>query len=549
MEGTLKILFVEDVINDAELIWHTIEKSGISFDKLLVDNKKDFLKGLKSYNPDIIISDYSLPQFDGMTALLLRNEHTPLIPFILVTGSINEEVAVECMKAGANDYVLKDNLSRLGPAVKNSIEKFKLLREKKDAEEELRKSEERFRHVSSTISDISYSCKTDPDGNYSIDWMTGATERITGYSIDEIKKAGCWRKLVVEEDMNLFKQHVIGLTPGSSGTCELRLKHRNRRIVWVNSLAECIREKDQPERLIIYGGLVDITQRKQADEALKESEQKYRHIFENIQDVYYETSIDGTILNLSPSISLMSKGQYNQSDLVGKSMYEFYSDPEERQLIVAALKEKGRVPDFEIRLKNRDGSSVPCSISAKISFNAQGHPEKIIGSMRDITLRKKNEEELMKAKEKAEESDRLKTAFLHNISHEIRTPMNAIVGFSALLGEPGIHTQTQQSYIETITQSSNHLLAIISDIIDISNIEANIIKTVKTTINVNKTLKSIYNQFLPKAGEKKIELVCKSELSDSDALILTDNTKLTQILLNLINNALKFTYEGSVNVN
>jgi CheY-like chemotaxis protein len=100
MDSTLKILFVEDVIRDAELNWREIEKNGIAFKKLLVDNRKDFLEGLESFKPDIIISDYSLPQFDGMQALLLRNEIAPQTPFIVVTGSVNEEVAVECMKAG-----------------------------------------------------------------------------------------------------------------------------------------------------------------------------------------------------------------------------------------------------------------------------------------------------------------------------------------------------------------------------------------------------------------------------------------------------------------
>jgi len=126
--------------------------------------------------------------------------------------------------------------------------------------------------------------------------------------------------------------------------------------------------------------------------------------------------------------------------------------------------------------------------------------------------------ELISALEKAEESDKLKTAFLHNISHEIRTPMNAIVGFSALLGEPGIDTDTQQSYIEMIMQGSNHLLSIISDIMDISNIEANLVKIAKNEISVNSTLKSLYNQFLPKANEKKIRFFSKNGLPDDEAL-------------------------------
>jgi CheY-like chemotaxis protein/nitrogen-specific signal transduction histidine kinase len=164
----------------------------------------------------------------------------------------------------------------------------------------------------------------------------------------------------------------------------------------------------------------------------------------------------------------------------------------------------------------------------------------------DITERKESEEELIRAKVKAEESDKLKTAFLHNISHEIRTPMNAIVGFSALLSEPDIDMHSRESYIEVIMQSSNHLLSIISDIVDISNIEANLIKTVKNDININMSIRSLVNQFVPEANKKGIDLAYESGLPDEDAQIVTDNIKLTQVLSNLLNNAIKFTKKGQV---
>lgn len=144
MAGKLKILFVEDVLSDAELMIHEIEKNKISFSKQITDNKEDYIEYLKDFQPDLIISDYSLPRFDGMAALLLRNEQSPLISFILVTGSVNEEVAVECMKVGADDYILKENLSRLGPSIINALKKAKLAKEKKSAEEELKKSELRL---------------------------------------------------------------------------------------------------------------------------------------------------------------------------------------------------------------------------------------------------------------------------------------------------------------------------------------------------------------------------------------------------------------------
>ncbi len=145
MKDSIRILFVEDVPADAEMIWREISKNNISFTRKLVDNQEDYLSELKSFEPELIISDYSLPQFDGLSALTLKNELAPSIPFILVTGSVNEEVAVEIMKSGADDYIIKQNLSRLGPAIKSALERRAVMLKKEVAEKELIESEERFK--------------------------------------------------------------------------------------------------------------------------------------------------------------------------------------------------------------------------------------------------------------------------------------------------------------------------------------------------------------------------------------------------------------------
>ncbi|MEI6049909.1 MAG: ATP-binding protein [Bacteroidota bacterium] len=416
--NTLKILFVEDVRNDAELIWHELEKNNITFTRKLVDKKDDYIHYLEKFNPDIIISDYFLPQFDGMSALLLRNEMTPLTPFIIVTGSINEEIAVECMKAGADDYVLKEKLSRLSTAVLNTINRTGLLREKKTAEDELRKSNLLFKKAQS-IAHI---------GSWELDLSTksirGSDEAVKIYGFD-------------------IQNNIIPL--------------------------DLVQKSVLPE---------------------------------------YRAMLNETLDNLL-----------------------YYNEPYEADFKII------RANDGAIRSIYSKAELIPVTDNNKVN---------VIGVIQDITDRKENEDELIMAKEKAEEGDRLKTAFLHNISHEIRTPMNAIIGFSALLEEPGVDEQIRKSYTEIIIQSSNHLLAIITDIVEISNIEANLIRIVKDEINLNSRFKTLYNQFIPKTIGKKLELTYETALSNSDALIITDGTKLFQILLNLINNAFKFTSKGQI---
>src|SRR4030043_2070604 len=134
----IKILIVEEIPSDAALIKYEIEKSGIQFNELIVETKEAYVKAIHDFKPDIILSDYSLPLFNGMQALLLRKELIPFIPFILVTGSLNEDIAVEVMKAGADDYIIKEHITRIGLAIKTALEKKEIILSKNEVEERLK---------------------------------------------------------------------------------------------------------------------------------------------------------------------------------------------------------------------------------------------------------------------------------------------------------------------------------------------------------------------------------------------------------------------------
>ena len=142
----------------------------------------------------------------------------------------------------------------------------------------------------------------------------------------------------------------------------------------------------RPEHFITH--IHDITERKRAEEALLESETKFRSIFENVQDVYFETTLDGKILEISPSIELLSKGQYTRGDVLGNSFVTFYYDPMARTAFLDSLKDHHQLSDFEIVLKNRDGAPVECSISAKLQSSPNNPTPIISGTIRDISERK-----------------------------------------------------------------------------------------------------------------------------------------------------------------
>jgi len=290
----------------------------------------------------------------------------------------------------------------------------------------------------------------------------------------------------------------------------------------------------------------DITELKREEDALKESEEKYRNIFENIQNVYYETSMDGTILEVSPSIYILSKKLYRREELLGQNMFKFYPEPERRDILIQELQKTERVEDFEIALRNKDGSLIQCSLTCKLVRGENKQPRKIIGIMHDITDRKRAEKELIIAKERAEESDRLKSAFLANMSHEIRTPMNGILGFAELLKEPNLSGEAQLKYISIIEKSGARMLNIINDIVDISKIESGQMEVFISETNINEQIEYIFTFFKPNVEQKGIRIFFKNSLPSKETIIKTDREKIYAILTNLVKNAIKFTPAGSI---
>ena len=166
--------------------------------------------------------------------------------------------------------------------------------------------------------------------------------------------------------------------------------------------------------------------------------------------------------------------------------------------------------------------------------------------MVNILLRKQNERDLIEATKKAVESDRLKTAFLHNISHEIRTPFNGILGFLQFIRDDEISTEEKNTFFEIIDKSANRLIKTINDIVDSSQIQTGQVKLNLNEININRLMDELLNSFRATAKTKNIEIILNRDFSDFKSTIKTDSSKLSAILSNLIDNAIKFTNHGSV---
>ncbi|MFV0378820.1 MAG: PAS domain S-box protein [Mangrovibacterium sp.] len=311
-------------------------------------------------------------------------------------------------------------------------------------------------------------------------------------------------------------------------------------------------KNEQGEIVNFVAVKADITETKTMTQALikaKEEAEESRRWFEAI---FYTSPVPFSITKLTGEYvdvndQFLSVSGYAKDELIGRKAMDigFWVNPEDRKNFIQTLIDNGQIDHFEsnFRMKNNDIRYM--AISGKLL--QIGKEPLVLLASKDITLQKETEAALIETKEKAEESDRLKTTFLQNISHEIRTPMNAIVGFSELLGTVTNKPETMQQYIRIINQRCEDLLVIIDSIMDISRIECGELPIYPERFN----LKMLYDELLELTVEKqrhlnRLHISAKVSVPIANHFITTDKRKLKQIFINLISNALKYTNKGSV---
>ncbi len=415
--------------------------------------------------------------------------------------------------------------------------------ERKIAEETLRESEERFRKLfeESPVGMV----MTGKD--MGIVRANSAFCKMIGYTEDQLHGL-TFRSITHPESVTRDEVGIMQLVAKKIPIYRVEKQYlrQDGSVIWGSSTVIIIRNKKE-EVQFFFAMVEDITARKTAEAELEKSF--------SLQNATLESTADGILV-------VDSKGKVVRYN---RKFAEMWRIPEN---VLLTMEDKILISFVRDQLKNPDDFvgqvthlySDPEAITSDILefsdgrvFDRYSQPQKIGGntvgrvwSFRDITERKKAEAELIAAKEKAEESDRLKTAFLHNVSHEIRTPMNAILGFSTLLNEPGISDEDRTQFTDVIFQSGNQLLSIINDIVDLASIESGQMKVSINQINLNTTLRRLSEQFSYKEKSQKITLSLETPLPQKDAEIMTDGTKLVQIISNLINNAFKFTKKGKI---
>lgn len=343
---------------------------------------------------------------------------------------------------------------------------------------------------------------------------------------------------ISKEYLQQFKDKYKRAFEGRASQFELAFSLGKNHYLWKQIFVNPVYREDGSIHEV-SGIAHDITHRKKSELALLESEEKFRNIFESFQDIYFRCNIEGTITLISPSVSEMT--DYETSDVIGRNITNYYLyDSRTKNLIRKLVKNKS-VRNFEATIIRSDGELLQCICNVRLIEHGDRSPE-IEGVARDITELKKANQALQKAKDVAEKSLKIKDAFLANMSHEIRTPMNGIISMIDVLDQTKLDTQ-QEEYVQIIKSSSETLLSILNDILDLSKMEAGKMKLHRSSASINRIIHKLYRLFSQKAAEKNITF--SYYLSDDmPTFLVVDEVRLLQILSNLTANALKFTPEG-----
>lgn len=536
----LRILLLEDSSADKELICEKLTDAGFVYVLTHTVKEEEFVTALNQQQFDIILSDYKLPGYDAFGALHACNSICPGVPFICLSGTIGEETAIDLLKQGAVDYVLKDRSERLPHAIKRALDEAKEKAAHQKAIKDLQESENRFKQVAEST--LEWIWQVDQKGLYT--YTNQVVTSLLGYTPDEIiGKRYFYDFFVPEQKEELKKAAFDAFEKKESFRNFVNPNvHKNGQIVILSTSGTAIR--DESDNFAGFMGVdADITEQNRAVERIR----LLSRAIESSSISIVITDARGNIMYTNPFFSSLTgftaeeaAGQNPRILQSGHQLIEFY-----KELWDTILSGRDWEGEFKNRKKNGDLYWENAIISPIVNDDCK--ITHFVAIKEDITERKRIHEELVAAKEKAEESNRLKTAFLQNMSHEIRTPMNGILGFIDLLKKPNLSGEERSNFMDIVNKSGQRLLTTINDIIEISKIESGNVDLHLTKENIHDLINTHYTFFLQEMKKRGLTFSFSNNQEDAE-FIMVDKPKFDGILVNLISNAMKFTLNGSIEI-
>ncbi|CAN5693353.1 hypothetical protein BH24ACT20_BH24ACT20_07080 [soil metagenome] len=516
MGKPLMVLVVEDSEDDTLLLLRELRRGGYEPTHERVQSAREMKEALARDSWDLVVSDHSMPTFSSLSALeLLRESGFTDLPFVIVSGQIGEDAAVEAMKAGAQDYIMKDNLTRLTSAISRELSEAEVRRSRRRAERALQESEERFRSLVQYASDIIVVL----DAEGVIRYESPAVERVLGYKPEErIGKSAF--DLLHPDDAEKVKE-VLQEYLGKPGSKPPRIEYRVRAQDGTLRYFEAISTNLLHDPSV--GGIVvnarDVTERKQAEEEIRRAEEKYRGIFENAVEGIYQVTVEGRMLTANPAMARIL-GYESPEDLTGSVTdvtEQLYVDPGDREEFQRLMMLGGAVNGFETEMYRKDGRIVAVSFAARVLRDpSTGEHVGYEGIMEDISERRRNEEALREMRE----GERRRIARdLHDVVlQDLTYSLQSMQASRFLERNEKEDAGRRDQEIEALRKAVGGLREAIYDLRLDSFQEQSLLRSVKSLVELNRRMSS----------EWEVNLLAEEDLPDLPGVVKVEVFRVLQ---------------------
>jgi PAS domain S-box-containing protein len=518
MQRQMRVLHLEDNENDHELVVATLRADGLKFDFTLTRSRAEFIEALRGDGHDLIISDFSLPSYDGLSALAAARELSPATPFIFFSGTIGEEVAVESLKNGAVDYVLKQKPHRLGAAVRralrNAAEKMKL----KTAEQALRESEERFRVVARATNDVVWEWRV--QGNQV--WFSSNFETCFGHAVENTGfPSEQWFDFIHPDDKAKVVSGIAGLlaTGGKVWWSEYRIRRANGSYAHIFDRASVIYDAaGKPQRMV--GVKIDMSERKQAEEKILEQ----AALLDKAQDAIIVCKLDREIVFWSRGAERIYG--WTSAEAVGNNIRRLFfgsANPPELLEAVKSMDTKGEWMG-ELHELTKSGRQVIVHCRSTMVRDDRGEPKSLLIINTDITEHKQLEEQFLRAQ-------RLESlgALVSGIAHDLNNTLVPIIIGVEILKTQSL-SEDATSMVNTMESSARRSADMVKQML----LFARGGESVKSLIRPDQLVKEM-GKMITDTFPKSID--CRVRNGKNLHGIVAIPTQIHQVLMNLCVNA------------